>query len=807
MSPEIAEVPTLTTPPEPVTSDRSFLTEADREDIQALVLFGTKSPFLRYHFFAVRDPQRACDFITFLLTPGPLAINTAGKSQTNQDRNHLVYAGFTWNGLAAVGLDPVTLKSFPAEFREGARARAVSLGDVSKTDLDGWKISDVETHLAVLLYARDRDSLFDQSTELLKAADRNGWALVRYVDAAALPDVKHASGQQIVNGVHFGFSDGISQPTLAGEPGGQPGGPAPLKPGAFVLGHGDPRLPETNQDPLDPPELGINGTFGAFRLFEQDCDAFEAFLDQHSTGSQSRELLAARMFGRWRNGISLMVSPTEPHLTTTVSTAQLNDFDYVPTEDFPQMPDDSRGQRCPIGAHARRANPRSSDVLGHMGQTIRLIRRGMPYGPPHVRGDGKERGMLGLFLCASLKYQFEFVMRHWMNDGLFARGLDPAEKDPISRFIKTRGAAYLFFPSMTALRLIASRSVEPHAVAGPISIDPAVGPTPAPIAPPSPPPDPVRDPIGFIVDNTRRRLGSSTNRDAHPKHHGLVRARFEVLGFDSLSADTLDRRRALAQGIFSEPRSYTAYIRFSNGNPLRFTPDAEPDLRGMAIKLFDVPGSKLADEKGTQDFILASDPRFFVKNLQEYPIFLTTPRADLLARFPILFQASRCHDNPLTIQYFSQTPYACGSDLAVKYTVLPQNPALQQPMLLSEEEKARRGPNYLRDAMAATVAAQDVTMDFKVQIITDRAQIDDATANVTTDFTTVARITIPRQEFRSRAQMKLAEDISFNPWHGIEAHKPLGSINEARKAVYQAIAELRHRNGGVAAVEPTGHEL
>jgi len=227
----------------------------------------------------------------------------------------------------------------------------------------------------------------------------------------------------------------------------------------------------------------------------------------------------------------------------------------------------------------------------------------------------------------------------------------------------------------------------------------------------------------------------------------------------------------------------------------------------MAIKLFDVPGSKLADERGTQDFILASDPRFFVRNLPEYPIFLMTARADLPTRFPILFQASRSHENPLTIQYFSQTPYACGPDLAVKYTVLPLDPALQQPIQLSDEEKALRGPNYLRDAMASTLAAQDVTMDFMAQVVTDPSQIDDATANVTTAFTTVARITIPKQEFRSPAQMKLAEDISFNPWHGIEDHKPLGSINETRKAVYEAIAELRHKNGGVAAFEPTGREL
>jgi len=767
MNPDTLAGPAAPAPPE---ADHSLLTAADREQIQALVLFGTKSPFLRYHFFAVRDSVLACDFIDFLLRPGPLAVNTAGQNQTDQDRQHLVYAGFTWKGLAALGVDQLTLQSFPVEFREGARARAVSLGGVSETDIDRWRISDAETHLAVLLYARDRDALFEQSTELLKTADRNGWDLVRYFDAAVLPDGKHTGGQQVVSGVHFGFSDSISQPSLVGEPVGQPGGPAPLKPGAFVLGHGDPSQPETNHTPLDPPELGINGTFGAFRIFEQDCDGFEEYLDRNSTDPASRELLAAQMVGRWRNGISLAVSPTRPYLTNALSTAELNDFDYVPTADHPQMPDDSRGLRCPIGSHARRANPRSGEVLGHMGQTIRLIRRGMPYGPPHVRGDGKERGMLGLFLCASLKSQFEFIMRNWINDGLFARGLDPAEKDPMmSRFVKTRGAAYLFFPSVTALRLIATRSVEPLEVG----------------------------PIGFIVDNTRKRLGSSTSRDAHPKHHGLVKARFEVL----------DSAGLVAHGIFGRPQTYTAYIRFSNGNPLRFTPDGEPDLRGMAIKLFDVPGVKLGDERGTQDFILASDPRFFVKNLQEYPSFLTSAPADLPKHFPILFQAVRSHESPLTIQYFSQTPYACGPDLAVKYTALPLNPARQNPIQLSEEEKALRGPNYLREAMAATLAAQDVTMDFMAQIVTDPSQIDDATANVTTDFTTVARITIPKQEFRSPAQMKLAEDISFNPWHGIADHKPLGSINEARKAVYEAIAELRHKNGGVAAFEPTGREL
>src|SRR5262249_28032074 len=117
MTPNRVDAEVLAAAPKLQNPDGALLTEADREDIQALILFGTKSPFLRYHFFAVRDSRRACEFVDFLLTPGPLAINTAGTNQSDKDREHLVYAGFTWQGLAALGLDPLTLDSFPVEFR------------------------------------------------------------------------------------------------------------------------------------------------------------------------------------------------------------------------------------------------------------------------------------------------------------------------------------------------------------------------------------------------------------------------------------------------------------------------------------------------------------------------------------------------------------------------------------------------------------------------------------------------------------------------------------------------------------------
>ena len=107
----------------------------------------------------------------------------------------------------------------------------------------------------------------------------------------------------------------------------------------------------------------------------------------------------------------------------------------------------------------------------------------MTYGPPYnptQRHDGQERGLLGLFIGASLRDQFEFLMVNWANDSLFTAGLGPNDKDPLigacpdgsghfsiphpekpvildgfSRFVTTRGGAYCFLPSITGIRYLA----------------------------------------------------------------------------------------------------------------------------------------------------------------------------------------------------------------------------------------------------------------------------------------------------------------------------------------------------------------
>jgi hypothetical protein len=70
----------------------------------------------------------------------------------------------------------------------------------------------------------------------------------------------------------------------------------------------------------------------------------------------------------------------------------------------------------------------------------------------------------------------------------------------------------------------------------------------------------------------------------------------------------------------------------------------------------------------------------------------------------------------------------------------------------------------------------------------------------------VAQITIPKQTFSSPAQREFCENLSFNPWHGLQVHQPLGGINRARKVVMKALSDLRLTQRGMTRREPTGLE-
>ncbi|MGH8761999.1 MAG: Dyp-type peroxidase, partial [Nitrosospira sp.] len=354
------------------------------------------------------------------------------------------------------------------------------VGDTGKSDPARWKgqLASTDLHVLLFLFAETEQILQHVTGQLQKLySGRNAMSELSFHDGRSLPG----------NVAHFGYRDGFAQPTIDGGlppfmPDVLPKAPA----GEFLLGHPSQYSGFTYPVPT-PATLGQNGSFVAFRILAQDCRAFEQFLTEaaQQTGFD-RELIAAKLCGRWRNGVPLSLSPHSAD--ENIPLEKRNSFDYMPSDSMPDAFDDRRGYRCPLGSHIRRMNPRSSIVAGNSGLKHRIVRRGLPYGPPYDLAnpdDGIERGLLGLFIGVSLKDQFEFLMSDWANKGSFAPGLrntrDPiignngdngasditfllpveGKKRPfelagLSSFVTCRGAAYCFLPSATAIRFISA---------------------------------------------------------------------------------------------------------------------------------------------------------------------------------------------------------------------------------------------------------------------------------------------------------------------------------------------------------------
>ena len=120
--------------------------------------------------------------------------------------------------------------------------------------------------------------------------------------------------------------------------------------------------------------------------------------------------------------------------------------------------------------------------------------------------------------------------------------------------------------------------------------------------------------------------------------------------------------------------------------------------------------------------------------------------------------------------------------------------------------------NYLREAMAATLARESVEFDFLVQLQTDprRMPIENASVRwpeALSPPVRAATLKIPPQTFDSRAQLAFAHALSFNPWHCLPEHRPLGNQNRARRRIYEELSRLRQSKNATSHVEPTGDEV
>lgn len=309
----------------------------------------------------------------------------------------------------------------------------------------------------------------------------------------------------------------------------------------------------------------------------------------------------------------------------------------------------------------------------------------------------------------------------------------------------------------------------------------------------------VRDIVQAIEARVRAAAKTAPAcRDAHPKAHGCVRAEFRVR--DDLPA-------ALRVGLFATPATYQAWIRFSNGSGTAQR-NSIGDGRGMAIKLMGVTRSPST----TQDFVMINHPAFFVRNAADY-VELQTGSSPVRFFFPgfnpfrfrlheglvALAIALQKVSNPLNIRYFSMTPYRFGAG-ACKFSARPAG--VPSPFV------ARDTPDFLHANLARHLARAGASFDFMVQPCTrpGRMPIEDPTITwdeTTAPFAPVASITIPPQDFNSPAQHAFCENLSFTPWHCMDAHRPLGGINRVRRVVYEHVSRLRHELNGVPRREPT----
>ncbi|MDG9923005.1 MULTISPECIES: catalase family protein [unclassified Pseudomonas] len=315
---------------------------------------------------------------------------------------------------------------------------------------------------------------------------------------------------------------------------------------------------------------------------------------------------------------------------------------------------------------------------------------------------------------------------------------------------------------------------------------------------------------GIIEDAIRiveqHRDNTRVLRDAHAKAHGCVKAQFTVLP---------DLDQSLRHGVLGEPgKTWQAWMRLSNGNAYpQF--DSARDARGMAIKLLDVPGDKLLSSKataGNQDFVMFNHPVFFVRDVAEYKQNFAAQASGqkIQAFFPsldprtweirhliiALKTLAPAPDSPVAATYNSIAPFKLGPH-NIKYRVIP-DPTSCPSYELPEQNTAL--PNFLRNALYQQLSLDRVPACFALQVQRQDANyympIEDTSVEWSEDispFETVATIKVPAQDFDSREKNLACDNLSFNPWHALPEHRPIGGINRLRKAVYEAVSVYRHQ--------------
>ena len=488
--------------------------KADFDDMQALVRFGhghlKESRFL---LLSIKDKHHA----GLWLQNSPVS---SAARQKVRPKTALQIA-FTPAGLAKLGLAKEVLSQFSDEFLVGVSGdenRSRRLGDTDNSAPDRWLWGnhDIDKlHVLLLMYANadTMDEFFDQVTE---RHFNSAFSILHTLPTDSLQSTEP-----------FGFVDGISQPEIdwqqeqATDLHARDAYSNLLASGEIVLGYGNEygqltrrplidasRDTHSNTLPVDRRDpglrdFGINGSYLVLRQLKQDVSTFWKFMNsQGNQEAHKAEELAALMVGRQRDGDPL-VSTARQNIPGIRPADRRNHFDFD---------SDPEGQRCPLGSHIRRSNPRTGDfppgvdtlwkrlvrLLGFhrkgeyedlvaSSRYHRVLRRGRTYGRDALGeygDDSREAGLQFICLGSNILRQFEFVQSAWSISSSFAGTRE--QRDPLTgsrvprvngtptdlfmqadargaqtktyvlpEFVTVRGGGYFFMPGLRAIRYLA----------------------------------------------------------------------------------------------------------------------------------------------------------------------------------------------------------------------------------------------------------------------------------------------------------------------------------------------------------------
>ena len=310
--------------------------------------------------------------------------------------------------------------------------------------------------------------------------------------------------------------------------------------------------------------------------------------------------------------------------------------------------------------------------------------------------------------------------------------------------------------------------------------------------------------------------------DVHVKSHGYVQGELRVL--PNLPDE-------LAQGLFEREGVYRAVVRFSNAAS-QPQADAIPDGRGMAIKVLGVTGDMVSgDEQSgpTQDFLMINHPVFFVRNAKDFlrlervlveandnPIAtaqgaltggdwnpLNWHWREMLGAVQI---AGQLPAHPASSTYFSTSPIRFGKYI-VKYRAKPIGDRLDS--YLDLVKRLATDGDAMRLALEETLRTEQVLFEFQVQLRTSEQTMPIEDVSVEwpeseSPYRTVAHLLLPRQEMAALRQQQDYQNLAFNVWHALVAHRPLGGINRIRRHAYPVSSAWRRRQTGMQLDERTG---